>query len=370
MQAAPALPVRGTDARAYRIPTEVPEADGTLSWTDTTLVVVRVDAGETTGLGYTYADAACADFIERVLAAVIAGRDALDVPAAWAAMRSAVRNQGRPGLAGCAISAVETALWDAAARAHGSALCRLFGRAHQSVPVYGSGGFTTYDPRQSEAQLRRWVEELGVGAVKIKIGEDRGTAVRRDLERVARARSTVGEDVAVFVDANGGYGTKQAVRVGAELDGLGVSWFEEPVSSDDLDGLCRVRDRVGADVAAGEYGYDLPYFADMLAAGAVDCLQVDVTRCGGFSAWFRACAVAAAANMDVSAHCAQNLSAHAAAATPNTRHLEWFRDHERIEETFFAGALRVTDGAVRPDISAPGHGMEFKDADAAEFRVA
>ena len=124
--------------------------------------------------------------------------------------------------------------------------------------------------------------------MKIKIGESWGTDTRRDLARVALARQVVGDDVELYVDANGGYTRKQAVRMGRAFhEDHGVTWFEEPVSSDDLAGLREVRDNCGADVAAGEYGYSLDYFARMVGADAIDCVQADVTRCGGYTVWLQ-----------------------------------------------------------------------------------
>jgi L-alanine-DL-glutamate epimerase-like enolase superfamily enzyme len=147
----------------------------------------------------------------------------------------------------------------------------------------------------------------------------------------------------------------------------GVVWFEEPVSSDDLPGLRTVREQLTLDVAAGEYGYDETYFARMLEAQAVDCLQVDVTRCGGYTSWLRAAALAGAAGMEVSAHCAPNQHAHVGVAVPNARHVEYFWDHERIERMFFDGALDPNGGVLVPDTGSPGHGLALKEADVERF---
>jgi L-alanine-DL-glutamate epimerase-like enolase superfamily enzyme len=366
----PDVSVRRLSAAAYTIPTGAPEGDGTLAWDATTLVVAWVDAGAATGLGYTYADAACVPVITGKLATALCGRDALDVPAAWEAMRRAVRNLGRSGLVSCALSAVETALWDTAGRLTGLPLARLLGRAREEVPVYGSGGFTTFDDTQLRGQLAGWLSR-GLPRVKIKIGESWGTQPDRDLSRVAFTRKEIGDTTELYVDANGGYTAGQAVRLGRRLvDEWDVRWFEEPVSSDDLTGLRRVRDALDLDVAAGEYGYDLPYFHRMLTAESVDCLQIDATRCGGYSEWLRAAALAAAHGLDVSGHCAPNLTAHVAAATPNFRHLEWFADHDRIESMLFDGTLYPSNGTAHPDMSTPGHGLELRRPDADRHRVA
>jgi L-alanine-DL-glutamate epimerase-like enolase superfamily enzyme len=362
--------VDGVTAEVYEVPTDRPEADGTLAWSKTTLVLARVTGGGAAGLGYTYASGACKPLIEGELAAAVAGVGALDTGAAWLAMARAVRNLGRPGLVSCAISAVDAALWDLKATLLDVPLSRLLGLVWEQVPVYGSGGFTTYDEPAARAQLERWTGDLRIPRVKIKIGESWGTEPSRDLARIAFARSVIGPDAELYVDANGGYARKQAVRMARAMADSQVSWFEEPVSSDDLDGLREVRDQVDPDVTAGEYGYDLPYFARMVGAQAVDCLQVDVTRCGGVTEFLRAAAVAAASGLQVSAHCAPNLHAHVCAAVPNLRHLEYFHDHARIERMFFDGALDPAGGALRPGTSHVGHGLSLKEANAAPYRTA
>jgi L-alanine-DL-glutamate epimerase-like enolase superfamily enzyme len=360
--------IDAVEVRCYTVPTDSPEADGTLAWGSTTMVLVQVRAGTIVGTGWTYGSAACATLIHDTLAGLVTGRDPMNIGGAWQAMVRAVRNDPRQGVAGYAISAVDVALWDLKARILGLPLHRLLGAVRDDVPVYGSGGFTTYPPEHLERQLTGWLDQ-GIPRVKIKIGEAFGTRVDRDLERMRQARKIVGTEVELFVDANGGYQRKQAIRVVRAARDLDITWFEEPVSSDDLDGLREVRDATTADVAAGEYGYDLAYFARMCAAGAVDCLQADVSRCGGITEWLRVAAVAAAHNLQVSGHCGPHLHAHVAAATPNLRHLEWFHDHTRIESLLFDGTLQPVGGVLRPDDSAPGHGLTLRERDAERYRA-
>ncbi|WP_026818240.1 enolase C-terminal domain-like protein [Arthrobacter castelli] len=362
--------VDGVHASAYTVPTDAPEADGTLAWSSTTMVLVQVQAAGHTGLGWTYGPPACAAVVSDTLAGVVGGRTAMDVGGSFEAMVRAVRNQGRQGIAGYAISAVDVALWDLKARILDQPLYRLFGAQRAEVPVYGSGGFTSYSHDQLRRQLTRWVEAERMPRVKIKIGQSWGSDQGRDLERIAQARKIVGDETELYVDANGAYSRKQAVRVARAAAGEGVVWLEEPVSSDHLEALAEVRAAVDIDIAAGEYGFDLFYFEAMCAAGAVDCLQVDATRCGGMTEWFRAAAVAAAHGLQVSGHCAPHLHAHAAAAIPNMRHLEWFHDHVRIENLLFDGTLPPTGGAVRPDPDAPGLGLTLRTDDAAPYQVA
>jgi L-alanine-DL-glutamate epimerase-like enolase superfamily enzyme len=302
------------------------------------------------------------------LAGVVEGRDAMDIPGCYEAMCRAVRNVGREGIAATAISAVDIALWDLKSRILNRAVTAVVGRVSDSVPVYGSGGFTSYDDNQLREQLTGWVDGLGIRRAKIKIGELWGTRQDRDLQRVALAREVVGPDTELYVDANGGYSAGQAVRVGAALANYNVTWFEEPVSSQDTTGLAAIRRQVLADVAAGEYSWTVADCARLLTAGAVDCLQADVTRCGGITGFLQAAALAAAFNVEISGHCAPNLHAQVAACTPNLRHVEYFHDHQRIEQMLFDGTLSPQGGAMKPDSEQPGLGMTLRAADAEAYR--
>ena len=358
-------PIAKVRARAYTIPTDAPEADGTAAWDSTTIVVVHAMAGGVEGIGYTYADTAVAAVVNSKLAPVVAGSDAADPPHAWRAMQRAVRNLGRDGLAACAISAVDTALWDLKAKLLGLPLAYLLGRYREEVPIYGSGGFTSYTDDRLAEQLAGWIERDGCAAVKMKIG----TEPERDPARVSRAKSAIGSAV-LFVDANGAFSVKRAIELAARFaDEADVRWFEEPVSSDDLAGLHRVRGQApsGVEIAAGEYGYDPTYFRRMLEAGAVDVLQADATRCGGVTGFMLAASLAEAFQVDLSAHCAPALHRHLGAAAPRFRHCEWFHDHVRVETMLFDGAPVPHRGAIAPDPARPGFGLAFKEQDAERF---
>jgi L-alanine-DL-glutamate epimerase-like enolase superfamily enzyme len=358
------VPVEGIAATAYTVPTESPESDGTLAWDETTVVLVEVEAGGVGGLGFSYTGEAAALVIDRRLAPVVIGRAAMDIPAAWSAMVAAVRNVGLPGLAATAISAVDIALWDLKARLLDLPLVTLLGAARERVPIYASGGFTSYDFDELGEQLASWVAG-GTDQVKIKVGR----SPRDDVARVRAARRAIGPDVALFVDANGAYVTKQALALAEEFARLGVSWFEEPVSSDDLEGLRLLSQRAPAEmeIAAGEYGYEPAYFRRMLAAQAVDVLQADCTRCLGISGFLAASALADAFSVPLSAHTAPALHVHPSCAVQNIRHVEWFHDHVRIERLLFDGVVEPEHGELRPDLSRPGHGLELKQADAERY---
>ena len=352
-------------ATAYDIPTDAPEADGTLSWDKTTLVVAEVAAGGQRGIGYTYGAGAAAALIAGKQAETIRERDALAIPAGHQAMLRAIRNLGRPGVVANAISAVDAALWDLKGKLLGQPVAALLGAARDEVPVYGSGGFTSYSLKRLQEQLGGWAAN-GMRWVKMKVGSDSAA----DPERVRVAREAIG-DTPLFVDGNGAYDVPQALGMAEMLAAQGVTYFEEPVSSDDLAGLRWVRRRApaGMRIAAGEYGYDPLYFHRMLEAEAVDVLQADATRCLGITGFMKVDALCDARSLPLSAHCAPALHRHPAMAATRLWNIEWFHDHVRIEQMLFDGAPRPEKGVISVDWTRPGLGIELKRADAARFKV-
>jgi L-alanine-DL-glutamate epimerase-like enolase superfamily enzyme len=362
------VPVGGLDVHAFEIPVNGPdgqEQDGTMTWSSTTIVLVEAHGGAQTGMGYTYGDVSVASLISSKLAPVITGMDALAPAAAWRAMFAALRNTGQPGAGAMGVSAVDIALWDLKARLLGVPLARALPGFRDEVPVYGSGGFTNYPLQRLASQVSSWLSE-GLGRVKIKTSRDPAA----DPDRLAAVRKQAGDGVELFADANGALSRKAALYWADRLhEQWGVCWFEEPVSSLDVEGLRLVRDRgpAGLDVAAGEYGFLASDFAPW--AGAVDCLQADITRCGGVTGLLQVGGLAEARQIDLSGHCAPAVSAHAFCGVPRVRHLEYFHTHVRIEDMAFDGVLSPAGGALRPDPSRPGHGLAVKWADLENYRV-
>jgi L-alanine-DL-glutamate epimerase-like enolase superfamily enzyme len=358
------VPIATVRARAFNIPTDKPEADGTIAWDSTTLVVVEISGGGMVGLGYTYSGGSIVNLIKGELSETIIGLDVFDPQEVWLAMQRAVRNLGREGLAATAISAVDAAIYDLKARLLGLPLAKLLGSYRNSVRIYGSGGFTSYSDAELERQLGGWVTDNGCAFVKMKIGTD----PEDDPRRVKLAKEAIG-DAQLFVDANGAYSVQQSLTLATSFQNQGVAWFEEPVSSDDLAGLSAIRKRIppGIEIAAGEYAYTVDYVRKMLEAHAVDVQQADLTRCGGVTAFLQIASLCEAFHIDLSGHCAPALHLHAACASPRLRHLEWFHDHVRIEHMLFEGAPMPRNGLIGPDFSRPGNGLVFKHQDADRY---
>ncbi|MGB8704003.1 MAG: enolase C-terminal domain-like protein [Gillisia sp.] len=350
---------------AYKIPTEAPESDGTLKWDHTTLVLVQLESNGVEGIGYTYANPATAFMINRQLLSLLEDENILNISLLWEKMLHHIRNLGRPGISSMAIAAVDNALWDLKAKILNLPLCTLFGQIHSEIPVYASGGFTSYDPAEISEKFGQLFQK-GHNKFKMKIGRDKS----EDLRRIEAARKAIG-DSELFVDANGAYFPREAIKMSREMKDFNIKWFEEPVTSDDLAGMKRVRDKAppGMNITAGEYGYSSNYFKRMLESGAVDVLQADATRCAGFTGLFRAAVLCESFHLPFSTHCAPYLHLHAAVAVKNCVHMEYFRDHVRIEKMLFEGPEEVEDGKLSPDLSQPGMGLHFKHQDAKKFKI-
>jgi L-alanine-DL-glutamate epimerase-like enolase superfamily enzyme len=361
-------PIETVHSAAYKIPTEEPEeSDGTLKWTSTTMVVVEVHAGNHTGLGYTYGDAGIVKIIDGMFKDVLQKQDALQTAARYADMVAKIRNNGREGMTAMAVSAVDMALWDLKGKVLGAPVSVLFGAARAQTPVYGSGGFTSYSERRLTEQLGCWVHEMKIPRVKMKVGRDPSA----DPKRVAAARKAIGSDAQLFVDANGAYTQKQALELAAHFAEYSVCWYEEPVYHNDFEGNRFVREHapVVMEISNGEYGY-APYdFARIIALGAADVVQADVTRCGGYSGFLAVDALCEAHNVPLSSHCAPYVTLPVASAAKMLRHIEYFHDHVRIERMLFDGTRDPQDGSLAPDLDRPGIGLEFKKRDAEQYAV-
>ena len=330
------------------------------------MVYVEVRGANHVGIGYTYGDAAIASLIKNALSDVLIGEDALQTSARWSTLVAKIRNDGRAGISAMAVSALDVALWDLKGKVLGVPACTLLGSARNEVPLYGSGGFTSYSLDELTRHMAAWID-AGIPRVKMKIGRDPA----QDVRRVAAVRRAIGKGAELFIDANGAYATKQALDFARAFDEHGVSWFEEPVYHRDLAGNAFVREHAppSMDISNGEYGYAPDDFAAIVSAGAADVLQADVTRCGGFTGFALVDALCEAHDLPLSSHCAPYVTLHAAAAAKRLRHVEYFFDHVRIERLFFDGASEPHGGSLTPDLNRPGIGLELRRKDAERYSL-
>lgn len=358
--------IQSAKVSAFRIPTDQPESDGTAKWDSTTLVLVELAAADRTGLGFSYTNVAAANIAQQLLDKVVLGRDAFDIPSLHSALDIEVRNWGRPGLVSTAISAIDTCLWDLKSRLLERPLIEVLGKMRDEIAAYGSGGFTSYSEKQLIDQLTGWASE-GLPSVKMKIGREPG----KDVARVTAVQKALNGRADLFVDANGAYQRKQALEKTRQFGDLGVTWFEEPVTSDDRIGLHLLVEHAPPimNIAAGEYCYVLDDARLLIEAQAVDVLQADVTRCGGITNFLKIGHVCETYHLPLSAHTSPSIHATLCCALVSPINVEYFHDHERIEKLIFDGAIRPTNGYLKPDLSRHGLGLELKRADAQPFQI-
>jgi len=361
-----AVNIKDFRVSAYTIPTDGPESDGTIKWDSTTMVLVEIEAGGKRGIGYSYTDVSSAFFIDKKLKEIVVGKNAMQIPSIVESMVHSVRNDGNYSVVAMAISAVDNALWDLKAKILQLPLVSLLGKCNDGFQIYGSGGFTSYSIDRLQKQLGGWAEQ-GITQVKMKIGREPD----KDVFRVKKAREAIGRDTALFVDANAAYTIRQALDFAWHFADLNVTWFEEPVKANNLKGLHFVREQSppAMQIAAGEYGYNLPYFQEMMSAGAVDVLQADATRCGGISSFLKAGHTCEAHQLPFSSHCAPALHMHPAMSLAAFYTGEYFYDHVRIEHMLFDGVPEPQNGKLYPDMSRPGFGLDFKSKDAETYKV-
>lgn len=345
------LPIDFLTVSHFTIPSDSIESDGTLEWDKTEMVIVQIGAEGLTGLGYSYGDPAMYGIIKEKFAPLVKDANLFEHSTIHQNLVHKVRNDGLPGIDAHALSAVDMALWDLKAKVLKVPLCHLWGMAQRKVKVYGSGGFTSYSDKQLAQQFRGW-QKKGITQFKMKVGrEDVG-------ERVRQARKVIGVEAELFVDANGAYDRKDAVQRAKAFKEYGVSWFEEPVSSEDVEGLKLVRDQIEMHVAAGEYCYSPSDFRALLPS--VDVLQADATRCLGYSGFFQAAALSRAFHLPFSSHTAPAAHLHACLALPDFYTMEYFHDHVRIEEELFEGFPKLEQGYLLPHLERWGHGLAIK----------
>jgi L-alanine-DL-glutamate epimerase-like enolase superfamily enzyme len=349
---------------AYEIPCDFPESDGTLAWKNTTLILVSLQLENKIGLGFSYGHEASLDVIKKTFVPILKKTSLFEFPSTYYDMLNAVRNIGCRGIAAHAISAVDIALWDLKAKILEMPLCHLFGMAREKIPVYGSGGFTSYSIEETALQFKKW-KDKGINKFKMKVGRNPS----EDVNRVKMARNAIADNDELFVDANGAYTRKEALDFAQKFREYRVTWFEEPVSSDDLEGLNLLRNQTKMNITAGEYGYDIFYFKNMLHAQSIDILQADATRCCGYTGFLQACTLSKAFNIPISSHTAPSIHLHACLSQSNVCHMEFFHDHVRIEETYFDGFPKLENGCLIPHLDRLGHGLELKDQDIQKYLI-
>ena len=320
-------------------------------------VHIHTDEGPI-GLGMAPGQRAIREVIHQNLSGVLVGQDPFMIEKLWQDMFWRVRGFGRKGIAFQAIAAIGIALWDLKGKILNQPIYRLLGPAHESVPIYGSGGWTNYSEAELVAEQTGYVER-GIPRVKMKVAKDFGRSEREDIERLSAVREAVGDDVEIYVDANNGYYAKQAIKMSQIFEQFDVAWFEEPVLADDIPGLAQVSQATTIPVATGEHEYTKYGFRDLLLAGAVDIVQPDVHRVTGITEWMKVAAMADAFNLPVAPHAVSLVHLHCAMATPNLKVVEVLGAEEQSNSVWWTEVPPYEGGNWRPFDDRPGLGLEI-----------
>jgi L-alanine-DL-glutamate epimerase-like enolase superfamily enzyme len=262
------------------------------------------------------------------------------------------------------ISCVDVALWDAVGQHLGLPLYRLWGGHRDKVPAYASGLNLHLDGDGLAEQLSGYLER-GYRAVKVEVGRP---DIEVDVERIAQARKTIGASIEMYLDANQTWQASDAIRRIRRLEQFSPSWIEEPVLAEDTAGNARVRAGIGTPVALGESLFSRYQYADVIRAGAVDIVQADVARVGGFSEWLKIAHLAGAHNLKMAPHFVSELSVHALCAVDNGLVLEDIEGGTLAELGLATEPLRIIDGMAHPP-NRPGHGVVFDEAAIERSRV-
>lgn len=314
------------------------------------------------GLGIGGGAHAAREVIERTLRPILIEQNPLHVEKLWQDMFWAIRGIGRKGLAFSALSAVDIALWDLKAKYFEVPLYQLLGPYTETVPVYGSGGWTHFSVDELVAEQMSYVQR-GMKAVKMKVGKDFGKSEREDVARLAAVREAVGDGVEILVDANNGYYAKQAIAMAKAFAPYGIGWFEEPVLADDIEGLASVARATDIPIATGEHEYTKYGFKDLMARGGADLVQPDVGRVGGITEWMKVAHLADAFNLPVAPHAYQLIHLHLCCAIPNLRIVEYLGAVEEADKIMYTEFTEPKDGFWSPNMDKVGLGLEL-DPDA------
>jgi L-alanine-DL-glutamate epimerase-like enolase superfamily enzyme len=336
-------------------------ADATRKVETIGFVIVRITTDQgLEGVGVTYHEVggeATREVIRRNIAPKLIDRDPLETEAIWQELFHHLRGIGRKGLTFCALSAIDIGLWDLKGKIVGLPVSRLLGGNRTRVPVYASGGWTSYDDDQLVDEMRGMVAR-GFGAIKFKVGFGGGQQLARDVERVRKVREAVGPGIRLLVDANNCFDAATAIQLANRIREFDITLFEEPVFADDIPGLARFRRGTDIPLATGEHEYTKFGVRDLLLAEAADFVQVDGARAGGYTEMLKCAALTQAWNVRFAPHAMENVHLPLVAALPNAPFLERLLMFEDITAAVFKNAAVPVDGFMTvPDL--PGIGLEL-----------
>ena len=354
--AAPRLTVRGITARAVRVPMRYVLGTSAAAVREAPLVLLDLQTHEgIVGRAYQFCYVAAAarsiiDFLadtgEGIANAPLAPEDL------WARLAKRYTLIGVQGIVRMCMSLVDTAAWDALAKAAGVPLATYLGAAPRAIDAYNSNGLGLMPPPALADEAEALVAD-GFRAVKLRLGY---ATVQEDLAALAAVRKRLADDVAIMVDYNQALAPAEAMRRGRALDGGGVYWIEEPLRHDDYAGCAALAAALSTPVQIGENFSQVFDMEKALAVNACDYVMPDLERIGGVTGWRRASALAHARGLPMSSHLYPEVSVHLLAATPTAHWLEYVDWLAPL----LVEPLRVVHGKATPS-ERPGVGIDWNE---------
>lgn len=338
---------------------------GRLDHVNLLIVHLDTDAGHR-GLGFAYTLEGGGRAMKQVaaddLAPLLVGEDPLDHERLGAKAYWRLQGIGRRGLVAQAYSAVDLALWDLKGKVAGLPLYKLLGGAREATPVYGSDtGWLWMTPEEIIEASRPYLDQ-GMMGIKLKVG---GGNPEADADRVSRIREVFGEDIWLAVDANQRYDYATALAMGHFFqEEVGVDWFEEPISCEDVDGHARLAERLEVPLALGETLFGRDEFRAYLERGAVDVVQPDITRLGGLTPWLKVAQLAEQHHRPLAPHVLPEVAVHLACGLPTVRVVEYM---PWLYPAFTEPPALVNGQLVPP--RRPGLGLEVRSDALEKYRV-
>ena len=361
----PRLTIRGLTARPVLLPLERPVVARIATITEWPIVLIDLETEEgIVGRSYLepYIPKAMRYLVPALqdLGELLRGRPVVPVDL-YTAARKSLHFVGYEGLSAIAVSGVDMAAWDALAQAAGRPLCELLGGSVAPVRAYNSNGLWLHEPAAVAEEALALREEGGFEGLKLRLGR---TRLGDDLAALEAVRSAVGGDMHLMVDFNQGLDQAEALERCHAIDGHGLTWIEEPVVYDDLDGYRRLAAELDTPLQIGENFYGPRALYRALQAQACDYVMPDFMRIGGVTGWLRAAAIAGAAGVPVSTHLYPEVAAHVMRVTETAHWLEWQSWADPILQQPYA----VRDGLLHiPD--TPGVGLAWDEAAVAAHLV-
>lgn len=263
---------------------------------------------------------------------------------------------GRRGISTQVISAIDIALWDLMGKATGQPVHKLLGGYRDRIPAYIAGGY--YEDGKGLDELAKEMTDnlaLGAKAVKMKIG---GVSIKEDVERVKVVREAIGDDIKLLVDANNAYTAYQAIDIARKIEPYDIFWLEEPVAPDDYRGHARVAQATSIPIATGENEYTRYGFRDLIDHDGAAILNADAQILGGITEFMQVAALAAAQDLHIAPHGAQEIHIHLVTAIPHGLILEFYRETvDPLRGQIFLEKLELDDEGYVAVPDRPGLGV-------------